>query len=173
MNLYAFKLAIGFQQQFACLSPFWLVHQATFLSQNLIEQGFDTWNKMTSDWKASWGLPKWETLDIPTPPKNTFDAIKHAFIGKEWNSFHVLGKKLDYVHPKDFLNYECESLLPTAPQTIDLPLKLASGRLSQSLGIKEYVNFVMNKYWKMRYTLCWSTPSTTPLEIGPLPYFRM
>lgn len=27
------------------------------------------------------------TLDIPTPPKITVDAIKHIFLAEEWNSF--------------------------------------------------------------------------------------
>ena len=51
------------------------------------------------------------------------------------------GKKLDYLHLKDFLKYECElylsnywvhnarSLLPIAPRTIDLSFKLDDGRV--------------------------------------------
>ena len=31
-------------------------------------------------WEASWGLPWQETQDIPTPPKSTFDGIKHALL---------------------------------------------------------------------------------------------
>jgi hypothetical protein len=34
-----------------------------------------------------------------------------VFLGKEWNSFHLLGKELDYQHLKDFLKYECELYL--------------------------------------------------------------
>jgi len=34
-----------------------------------------------------------------------------VFLGKEWNSFHLLGKKLDYLHLRDFLKYECELYL--------------------------------------------------------------
>ena len=33
------------------------------------------------------------------------------FVANEWMSFHLSGKKLDYLHLKDFLNYECESYL--------------------------------------------------------------
>ena len=34
--------------------------------------------------------------------------MKEAFLAKEWNSFHLSRKKLDYLHLKDFLKYECE-----------------------------------------------------------------
>ena len=37
--------------------------------------------------------------------------IKEAFLAKEWNSFHLLGEKLDYLHLKNFLKYECELYL--------------------------------------------------------------
>jgi hypothetical protein len=41
--------------------------------------------------------------------KSTFDnSSKEAFLAKEWNSFHLSGKKLDDLHMKDFLGYECE-----------------------------------------------------------------
>ena len=35
---------------------------------------------------------------------------KEAFIAKERNPFNLMGKKLDYLHLKDFLN--CENLYP-------------------------------------------------------------
>ena len=47
------------------------------------------------------------------------DDIKEAFLAKEWNSFHLLVKKLDYLHLKDFLKYEYELYLKqqlTSPQ---------------------------------------------------------
>ena len=34
--------------------------------------------------------------------------VQHAFLTKAWNSFLLKGKKLDYLHLKDFLNFECE-----------------------------------------------------------------
>ena len=37
-----------------------------------------------------------------------YDDIKEAFLAKEWNSFHLVGKKLNYLHLKDFLKYKCE-----------------------------------------------------------------
>ena len=70
-------------------------------------------------WKASCGLYHWETHENPTTSKITFDDIKEAFLAKEWNSFHLLGKKLDYLHLKDFLKYKCELYLKqslTPPQ---------------------------------------------------------
>jgi hypothetical protein len=57
----------------------------------------------------------------PTPSIITFDDLKEASLGtKEWNSFHLSWKKLDYLHIKDFIKYECvESYLKqplTPPQ---------------------------------------------------------
>ena len=46
------------------------------------------------------------THDIPTPPKITFDAPKQDFVAQEWHYVHLMGKKLDYVHLKHFLNYD-------------------------------------------------------------------
>ena len=43
--------------------------------------------------------------------KLTYVDINHVFLAKEWNSFHLYGKKLDYRHLNDFLNYECELYL--------------------------------------------------------------
>jgi hypothetical protein len=34
--------------------------------------------------------------------KNIIDDIKEAFLARKWNSFHLLGKKLAFVHLKDF-----------------------------------------------------------------------
>ena len=78
---------------------------------------------MISVWKAQWGLPQWKTHDILTLPKTTFGALKETFLAKEWNSFHLMGKKLYYVHFEDFLNYECElyskqQLTPPQPKII-------------------------------------------------------
>jgi len=119
MELYALKLTMGFQQRLAHLPSSRLVSQATSLSRLLAEQGFNTWHKSTTMWKASWGLSHWETHDNPTTSKITFNDIKEAFLAKEWNSFHLSGKKLDYLHLKDFLKYECELYLKqplTPPQ---------------------------------------------------------
>ena len=44
--------------------------------------------------------------------------MKEAFLSKEWNSFHLCGKKLDYLQLKDFLTYECEMYLE---QPLTLP----------------------------------------------------
>ena len=40
-----------------------------------------------------------------------------ASLAKEWNFVHLLGKKLDYFHLKDFLKHEIELYLkqPLAP----------------------------------------------------------
>jgi len=60
-------------------------------------------------WKAtSWGLSHGKTHDYPTTSKTTYGDIKEAFLAKEWNSFHLFENKLDHLHLKDFLKYECE-----------------------------------------------------------------
>ena len=79
--------------------------------QHLAKQGFNTWHKSTTMWKASrfpisLGNP-WQ----PTTSKFVFYHIKEAFLAREWNSFHFLWKKLDFLHLKDFLKYECELYL--------------------------------------------------------------
>jgi hypothetical protein len=50
----------------------------------------------------------WDTHGNPTTSKITYDDLKEAFLAKEWNSFHLSGKKLDYLHLKDFLKDGCE-----------------------------------------------------------------
>ena len=47
----------------------WLVSQATSLSRHLAKQGFDNWHKVTTMWKASWGLSHWKTHDNPITSK--------------------------------------------------------------------------------------------------------
>ena len=68
-------------------------------------------------WKTSWGLSHWETHDNPSTSKNKKENIKEAFLAKEWNSFHLSGKEVYYLHLNDFPKYECESYLkrPLAP----------------------------------------------------------
>jgi hypothetical protein len=45
------------------------------------------------------------------PPKDTMGYLWEAFLIKEWNSFHLIGKELDYLHLEEFINHECESFL--------------------------------------------------------------
>ena len=55
---------------------------------------------MTTIWKASWALPQWETHDIPTLPKITFDAIKHAFPCSKVELFPPHGKEIGLPSPQ-------------------------------------------------------------------------
>jgi hypothetical protein len=42
-------------------------------------------------------------LKVSVQLKIAFDAIKEAFsLLKKWNSFHLSGKRLDYLHLKGF-----------------------------------------------------------------------
>ena len=40
--------------------------------------------------------------------QNKHLMLSRHFIMQKWNSFHFLGKKLDYLYHMDFLKYECE-----------------------------------------------------------------
>ena len=56
--------------------------------------------------KTSWGLSHWVSHDNSTTSKEAYDDIKEVFLVKQWNSFHLTGKNLDYLHLKDFLKYK-------------------------------------------------------------------
>ena len=68
-------------------------------------------------WKTLWSLPHLET---PQPhQKNNIWWYQGGFLGKEENSFHHVGKILNYLHLKDSLKYKCEMYLKqplTSPQ---------------------------------------------------------
>ena len=83
-------------------------------------------------WKASWGLSHVETQDNPTPWKIKFNDLKEAFLAKEWNPFYLSRKKLDYLHLKKILKYEC-GLYLTPPQHKSLPLIAPNHRLAIEL----------------------------------------
>ena len=68
----------------------------------MAEQGFSTWHKLTTMWKTSWCLSHREIHDNPTTSKTSYYGIKEALLTKELNSFHSLGKKLDYLHLQGF-----------------------------------------------------------------------
>ena len=90
----------------------WLVSQATSLSRHLAKQGFDNWHKVTTMWKASWGLSHWKTHDNPITSKpHSMLSRRLSFLINKWNPFHLSGKKLDNIHLKDFLKHECELYL--------------------------------------------------------------
>ena len=56
------------------------LNNLTWSNNRMVEQGFETLHKMTTTWKASWGLSQWEFHDIPTTPISF-----HAFLTKEWD----------------------------------------------------------------------------------------
>lgn len=150
------------------------------------QTNISTQHKATIVWKVSWILPQGETRDIPTPPKIILDAIKHAILARDCNSFQSTGKKLVYLHFEDFLNYEYElhlkqSLIPSQCKyhccllylkSQSCQLKLASERLTQSLHIKKSDTTYVMKIVQKKHTLCWSVPFTTPLHKGSLPLFE-
>ena len=98
---------------------------------------------------------------------------------KEWNSFHLSGKKLDYLHLKDFLKYECERYLKqtlaqpqhkivAAHYTLSHRLAIETGRwstipISRDNGLCYFCSYDVVE---MRHTLCWSVPYITSLQIN-------
>ena len=44
----------------------------------------------------------------PTHPKLHMMISRRLSLDEEWNSFHLPGKKLNYLHLQNFLKYECE-----------------------------------------------------------------
>ena len=64
----------------------------------MAKSDFKTWHKSTIMWKASWGLSHWEIQDNPTTLNIALDDVKEAILAIEWNSFHLLRKKVDYLH---------------------------------------------------------------------------
>jgi hypothetical protein len=73
-------------------------------------------------WKTSQILSYWNTHNNPITSRITYEDIKEAFLAKEWNSFHLSKKNLDYLHLKDFLKYKCELYLkfPSLFENVDL-----------------------------------------------------
>jgi hypothetical protein len=84
--------------------------------------------------------------------KIAFDDLKLVLLVKEWNSFHLPRKKLDYLYFKDLFKYKCELhlkqpltppqrkiMMLTASQITSLSLKLSGNQLSLSLKIIDHV----------------------------------
>ena len=58
------------------------------------------------------GLSHWEIHDNPITSYIALDDIKKVYLAKVWNNtFHIVGKKLDHLHLKDFLKCKCELYL--------------------------------------------------------------
>ena len=118
----------------------------------------------------SMGPPQWETHNSQHHQKSHL----MLFLAKDWNSFHhmeeirspssrglshswmwiVLEANIDITH--------AESLMLTAPQIIDLPLKLVGGRRSPPLETINYAIFCSYNEVEMRHTLCWSV---SPIQL--------
>ena len=62
--------------------------------------------------------------------------IKEVFLAKEWDSFHLTRKKLDDLHLKDFLKYECELYLKQPLTPPQCKIIVAYRTLNHRLAIK-------------------------------------
>ena len=120
----------------------------------------------------------------PTTSKIVFDDIKEVFLASEWNSFQLSWKKLDYLHLKDFLKYECDLNLkqPLTPphRNIIGAYGISNHRLAIEIGwwssdhvSRDNATFALTMQLKTRHTLCWNVPYITPLEISFCHYMRM
>ena len=91
---------------------------------------------------------------------------------KKGTLYHLSWKKLDCLHLKDFLKYECElySKQPSTPtqrkiiathRTSNHRLAIENRqwpKLSLPLGILDYATFAPIMWLKTRQTLCWNVP---------------
>lgn len=103
MGLYALKITIGFQRM-ACLpTPLLVVNQAILLSQHLPEQGLTPWTNRQPCGRHHMAYLIGKPMTTQHHQKSHFDDFKEVFLVKERNSFHRLGKKLDYIYLKDAL----------------------------------------------------------------------
>ena len=59
------------------------------------------------EWATRETYTRFSYKDIQRNQESPLSTI----IAKVWNSFHFLGKKLDYMHLKDFLKYKYELYL--------------------------------------------------------------
>ena len=111
--------------------------------------------------------------------KKPHDGIKKAFLTKEWNSFHLSGKKLNYLHLKDFLKYECELYLkqPLAPPQCKIIVAYHTSNHELAIEIGRWIiipisrdtrlcNFCSYNGIEMSHISCWNVPYITPLQIN-------
>ena len=144
----------------------WLVKQPRFPDTLPNEDLIPSTNRQPL-WQTSWGLSHWETYD--TTSRIKFDDIKEVFHATEWDSSRLSRKILDYLHLKDFLQYQCELELkqPSTPPrckiivaycTLHHRLATEIGRRSiiATLEIIDYLTFALIVQLKTRHTLCWS-----------------
>ena len=144
-----FHRTIHSQAHYGFLTTNWYTYPSlkATSSQQLVEQRFKTWHKSTTMWKASYILP------LGFPWQNNHN-IHEAFIAKEWNSFHLSRRRLQWLPPPQGFSqmqlvlestighhHNARSLLLTTPLTIDLAFKLYDGRLSPSLQMIDHGTF--------------------------------
>ena len=139
---------MGFQQRLAHLPSSLLVGQATLLSQHLAKQGCNTWHELTSMWKASWGLSCWKPHNNPTTSKTALVDTKEVFLTQEWNSFHLSGKNLDFIHLKHVLKYKCKLYLkqPLGPpqRKIIVAYHTTNHRIASEIGRRSSIPISRN-----------------------------
>jgi hypothetical protein len=88
----------------------------------------------------------------PTPSIITFDDLKEASLGtKEWNSFHLSWKKLDYLHIKDVIKYECESYLkqPLTPPQYKIIATYCTSNHKFSIEIGQWSTMSISRDYKL------------------------
>ena len=76
-------------------TPSWRVSIATSLSQHLVEQGFNTWYKLTTTWKTSWGVFHWgaHAMTIQSHQKQHMLISRRRFLQKHGTLSIILGTK--------------------------------------------------------------------------------
>jgi hypothetical protein len=108
MDLYARKLTMDFRQRLTHLPPppSRCVIQATHSPNTLPNNNLTPGTNRQPCGRHHGGSIPWGNHNKPSSFK--IDDLKAPFLTKEWNSFHLLGKILDYLHLKDFLKCQCK-----------------------------------------------------------------
>ena len=108
MEIYALKPNIGIQQELATYLPLDSSVKQPYFPDTLP-------NQVLTPGANSQPCGRHHGVYLIGKPMTTYtikittDDLEKAFLAKEWNTFHLSRKKLDYLHLKDFSKSKCES----------------------------------------------------------------
>ena len=114
-DLYALKLTKGFQQRFTPPPSRWVI-QASHSPNTLPNKNLTPRTNWQPCGRHHGGSIPWGNHNKPSSFE--IDDLKATFLTREWNSFHLLGKRLDYLHLKGFFsnaNVKCTQSNPSTP----------------------------------------------------------
>ena len=85
--------------------------------------------------------------------KKGIRSYHEVFVPKKWNFFHLLGKKLDYLHLKDLCKYECELYLkqPLTPPRRKITVAYHTTDHRLAIEIKWWLTILASRDNKLCY----------------------